>query len=89
MRSIRKTIAALLLLAVLAGSLTACASGENSEPTVGAGEEADPAESGILVAYLPEESGAVAQAAAICSGEISAGQISRAPPFWAAWYLAT
>lgn len=31
----RKTIAALLLLAVLAGSLTACASGENSEPTHG------------------------------------------------------
>lgn len=31
----RKTIAALLLHAVLAGSLTACASGENSEPTVG------------------------------------------------------
>ena len=31
----RKTIAALLLLAVLAGSLTACASGESPEPTVG------------------------------------------------------
>lgn len=66
----RKTIAALLLLAVLAGSLTACASGENSEPTLGAGEEADPAESGILVAYLPEESGAVAQAAEAIAGSV-------------------
>lgn len=66
----RKTIAALLLLAVLAGSLTACASGENSEPTLGAGEEAEPAESGILVAYLPEESGAVAQAAEAIAGSV-------------------
>lgn len=84
----RKTIAALLLLAVLAGSLTACASGENSEPTagmgptvgtgptagteptVGAGEAAEPAGSGILVAYLPEESGAVAQAAEAIAGTV-------------------
>lgn len=77
----RKTIAALLLLAVLAGSLTACASGENSEPTVGpqptAGTgptlgtgEAEPAGSGILVAYLPEESGAVAQAAEAIAGAV-------------------
>ena len=78
----RKTIAALLLLAVLAGSLTACASGESpeptvgtepitsSEPTLGAGEEAEPAESGILVAYLPEESGAVAQAAEAIAGAV-------------------
>lgn len=84
----RKTIAALLLLAVLAGSLTACASGENSEPTagmgptvgtgptagteptVGAGEAAEPAGSGILVAYLPEESGAVAQAAEAIAGAV-------------------
>lgn len=65
----RKTIAALLLLAVLAGSLTACASGENSEPTVGTGE-AEPAGSGILVAYLPEESGAVAQAAEAIAGAV-------------------
>ena len=77
----RKTIAALLLLAVLAGSLTACASGENSEPTVGMGPtvgteptlgtgEAEPAGSGILVAYLPEESGAVAQAAEAIAGTV-------------------
>lgn len=72
----RKTIAALLLLAVLAGSLTACASGESpgptvgTEPTVGAGEAAEPAGSGILVAYLPEESGAVAQAAEAIAGTV-------------------
>ena len=77
----RKTIAALLLHAVLAGSLTACASGENSEPTVGTGPtvgteptlgtgEAEPAGSGILVAYLPEESGAVAQAAEAIAGAV-------------------
>lgn len=78
----RKTIAALLLLAVLAGSLTACASGESPgptvgtgptvgpEPTVGAGEAAEPAGSGILVAYLPEESGAVAQAAETIAGSV-------------------
>lgn len=78
----RKTIAALLLLAVLAGSLTACASGENSEPTVGtgptagteptvgAGEAAEPAGRGILVAYLPEEIGAVAQAAEAIAGSV-------------------
>ena len=65
----RKTIAALLLHAVLAGSLTACASGENSEPTLGTGEAA-PAGSGILVAYLPEESGAVAQAAEAIAGTV-------------------
>lgn len=72
----RKTIAALLLLAVLAGSLTACASGESpgptvgTEPTLGAGEAAEPAGSGILVAYLPEESGAVAQAAETIAGSV-------------------